>query len=329
MGKSGRKSLVTGSEGFIGSHLVEELVSDGAHVRAFVQYNSRNDWGWIEDLPKDVRASVEVITGDVRDPFSVREAMRGCDEVFHLAALIAIPYSYLAPHEYVQTNVIGTLNVVQAARDLGTSKVIHTSTSEVYGTALYVPINEAHPLQGQSPYSASKIGADKMAESYYLSFNIPVVTVRPFNTFGPRQSARALIPTVISQALARSYIELGSLEPVRDMNYVKDTARGFRMAADEPKAIGETINLARGSGATMGELAKMILDQLGVEREIRVDQKRIRPEKSEVMRLIGDNKKAHDILGWTPQTTLEQGLKETISWMREHMRFYKPEIYNQ
>ena len=324
-----KKVLVTGSEGFIGSHLVEELVRDGQSVRAFVQYTSRNDWGWLDDLSADVMNNVEIVTGDIRDPFSVREAVKGCEQVFHLAALIAIPYSYRAPLEYVQTNVVGTLNVVQAARDLGISKVIHTSTSEVYGSALYVPIDEKHPLQGQSPYSASKIGADKIAESYFLSFGVPVVTIRPFNTFGPRQSARALIPTVITQAFSREFIELGSLDPIRDMNFVKDTVRGFVLAAKAANLDGEAINLCRGDGVSIGALVEMIQKIMGTEKEVRIAQSRLRPEKSEVVRLIGDNSRAKERLGWQPRTSLELGLRQTVAWIQKNQRYFKPNIYNQ
>ncbi len=323
------KVLVTGSEGFIGSHLVEELVASGQEVRAFVHYNFRGLWGWLDDLSPNTHKKVEVVMGDLRDPFVVRQAVRDCKQVFHLGALIAIPYSYRAPLDYVQTNVVGTLNVMQACMEEKVERVLNTSTSEVYGTALRVPISEDHPLQGQSPYSASKIGADKIAESFHLSFGLPVVTVRPFNTYGPRQSARAIIPTVISQALSRDVIKLGALDPVRDLNFVKDTVAGFMAAAGKPGIEGQTINLAQGDGVTIGELAEMILNLMNVKKEIVADKERLRPGKSEVMKLIGDNRKAKELLGWSPKTSLRDGLGQTIEWMRTHMDFYKPEIYNQ
>jgi NAD dependent epimerase/dehydratase len=321
------KTLVTGAEGFIGSHLVERLLRDGNEVRAFIHYNFRGSWGWLEDLPPADLKRIEIVPGDVRDPFAVREAVRGCSQVFHLAALIAIPYSYRAPMDYVQTNVVGTLNVMQACRDEKVEKVVHTSTSEVYGSALTVPIDEKHPLQGQSPYSASKIGADKIAESFYLSFGLPVVTVRPFNTYGPRQSARAVIPTIITQALHSDVIRLGSLDPVRDLNFVADTAAGFVAASRSAVMTGETVNLCNGQGITIGELAEMIQQLLGVRKKIVVEDQRVRPEKSEVTRLIGDNRKAREKLGWSPQTSLPDGLKSTIEWMRTHLHHYKPELY--
>ncbi len=321
--------LVTGSEGFIGSHLVEGLLTAGHSVRAFVQYNFRNNWGWLDDLPPDRLREIEVVTGDVRDPFVVRKAVHGMNQVYHLAALIAIPYSYRAPMEYVQTNVIGTLNVVQACLDEGVERVMHTSTSEVYGTALRVPIDEAHPLQGQSPYSASKIGADKIAESFHLAFQLPVVTVRPFNTYGPRQSARAVIPTIIAQARASDAIQLGELTAVRDFNFVTDTVEGFLHAGRSPKAVGETLNFCQGKGITIGELAAMILAIMNIKKEIKTDQQRFRPPQSEVMKLIGDNRKARELLGWTPKTKLEDGLRATVDWILAHPEFFKAEIYNQ
>lgn len=324
----GKKVLVTGAGGFIGSHLVEALLEKGANVRAFVKYNSRSDWGMLSDLPEETQKSIEVITGNVRDPFFVRKAVQGCDYVFHLAALIGIPYSYVAPEDYVAVNVLGTLNVLQACQDERTPRMVHTSTSETYGTALYVPIDEKHPMQGQSPYSASKIGADKMVESYYNSFELPVVTVRPFNTFGPRQSSRAFIPTVVSQALTRKKILLGSLEPVRDMTFVKDTAEGLITVGLSDKVLGQTVNLGVGKGQTIGSIAKMILHILDKQDiPIEKDVARIRPEKSEVMRLISDNTKARDICGWSPNYSFEQGLAETIEWIRKNLNTYRPDHY--
>jgi NAD dependent epimerase/dehydratase len=320
-----KKVLVTGAGGFIGSHLAERLAEMGATTRAFVQYNSRGYRGWLEHSP--VCNQMEFIAGDVRDVGSVRQAMRGVDVVFHLAALIAIPYSYQAPNSYVETNIIGTLNVLQAAREMGTERVIHTSTSEVYGTARQVPIPESHPLQGQSPYSASKIGADKLAESFYLSFNVPVVTVRPFNTFGPRQSARAVIPTIITQALAGQTVKLGKLAPTRDLNFVANTVDGFLAAAAAPAAIGQTINLGSGREISIGDLARLIGRLLGCELQIEEDSRRLRPEKSEVERLLADNTLARTILGWEPRVTLEEGLTRTIEWLRSNQDKYRPGTY--
>lgn len=320
--------LVTGADGFIGSHLVEALVQSGRRVRAFVQYNARNSWGWVEDLAPATLESVEVVSGDLRDAHSVREATRGCDRIFHLAALIAIPYSYAAPNEYLATNAGGTLNVLQAARDEG-AFVVHTSTSEVYGTARYVPIDEEHPLQAQSPYAASKIAADKLAESFRLSYELPVITVRPFNAYGPRQSARAVIPTIITQALECPEIRLGSLDPVRDLTFVTDTVIGFLRAAETPAAVGEVVNLGQGSGVTIGELASEIFGILGVEKEIVTDPERIRPSASEVMRLVCDNSKAASMLGWKPAVSLSEGLRRTVEWFRSHLSSYKPHVYNR
>jgi dTDP-glucose 4,6-dehydratase len=321
--------LVTGADGFIGSHLVDRLVREGFTVRAFVQYNARNTWGWIEDLPPDIGEAIEVFAADLRDPFVVRKATTGCRRVFHLGALIAIPYSYVAPREYVDTNVHGTLNVMQAALDEGVDRVIHTSTSEVYGTARYVPIDENHPLQGQSPYSASKIGADKIAESYHLSFGLPVTTIRPFNTYGPRQSARAVIPTIITQVLAdRPEIKLGALHPVRDLTHVADTVDGFVRAAASAASVGEVINLGQGSAVSVADLAERILDLMHASKPIVADPQRVRPERSEVLRLICDNRKAAALIGWAPARSLDQGLEDTIGWFRDHLALYKPAIYN-
>ncbi|NIP26891.1 MAG: SDR family NAD(P)-dependent oxidoreductase [Phycisphaerae bacterium] len=324
----GKKVLVTGAGGFIGSHLVEALLEKGANVRAFVKYNSRSDWGMLSDLPEEAQKSFEVIAGDIRDPFFVRKAVQGCDYVFHLAALIGIPYSYVAPSDYVSVNVQGTVNLLQACLDERIPRFVHTSTSETYGTALYVPIDEKHPLQGQSPYSASKIGADKMVESYYKSFDLPAVTVRPFNTFGPRQSSRAFIPTVISQALTRKKILLGSLEPVRDMTFVKDTVEGLITVGLSDKVLGQAVNLGMGDGQTVGSIAKTILHILDKQNmPIEEDLTRIRPEKSEVMRLISDNTKAREICGWSPTYSLEQGLAETIEWIKKNLNRYRPDRY--
>ena len=323
-----KKVLVTGAGGFIGSHLVEALLTKGADVRAFVRYNSRGDWGMLSDLPDESLKSIEVIAGDIRDPFFVHKAVQGCDYVFHLAALIGIPYSYVAPDDYVAVNVQGTVNVLQACRDERTPRMVHTSTSETYGTAVYVPIDEKHPLQGQSPYSASKIGADKMAESYYNSFELPVVTVRPFNTFGPRQSARAFIPTAITQALTCNKISMGSMEPIRDMTFVKDTTEGFIAVGLCDKVIGQVVNLGVGKGETIGAIVKTILRVLGRENmPIEQDTARIRPKNSEVMRLISDNGKARKICGWTPKYTLEEGIRQTIEWVKKNLHRYRPEYY--
>ncbi len=324
-----KKVLVTGSDGFIGSHLTEQLVKSGADVRAFTYYNSFNNWGWIDSFEKQTKDSLEIFSGDIRDPNGVREAMKGIDEVYHLAALIAIPFSYHSPDSYVDTNIKGTLNVLQAARDLETERVLVTSTSEVYGTAQYVPIDEKHPFQGQSPYSATKIGADRLAESFFRSFALPVTIVRPFNTYGPRQSARAVIPTIISQLLAgTTEIKLGSLTPTRDFNYVKDTAKGFIEIANCRKTIGEEINIATGVEISIGELANEMIRQINPCAKIVCDEQRIRPEKSEVERLLGDNKKIKALTAWQPEYNLEKGLAETIEWIKSNMASYKPEIYN-
>lgn len=319
---NGRSVLVTGAGGFIGSHLVETLVELGARVRAFVRYNSRNDAGLLNMLPPARLAQVELIAGDLRDLPAVQAAMRGTSHVFHLGALIAIPYSYLHPAEVVEANVIGTLNLLLAARELGVERLVHTSTSEVYGTALRVPIDESHPLQGQSPYSASKIGADKLAESFYLSYNLPVVTLRPFNTFGPRQSARAVIPALITQALTQSTIRLGNLEARRDFTYVSDTVEGFLRIAQTPGVEGQTLNLGTGVEIRIGDLVEKICALVDHPIQVEVDPERLRPEKSEVQRLISDNRLALEKIGWSPQVSLDEGLRRTFAWIQEHQALY-------
>ena len=323
------KILVTGAEGFIGSHLTELLVKEGYDVRAMVQYNSFNNWGWIDTFDKEIRDSLDIFLGDVRDPNGVRTAMKDVDAVFHLAALIAIPYSYHSPDMYVDTNIKGTLNILQAARDLNTERVLVTSTSEVYGTAQYVPIDEKHHYQGQSPYSATKIGADRLAESFYRSFDLPVSIVRPFNTYGPRQSARAVIPTIITQLLSgMKEIKLGSLEPTRDFNYVKDTARGFLEIYRSDRTVGQEINIATQREISIGELAEELIRQIAPDAKIVCDQQRVRPEKSEVERLLGCNEKIKALTNWRPQYTFEEGLAETIAFFRENLDKYKADIYN-
>lgn len=323
------KVLVTGAGGFIGSHLVEELVKQGNSVRAFIKYNSRNYWGNLELLEKEIRDSVEVISGDITDPFYVEKAVKGVDAVFHLAALIAIPYSYHAPENFVRVNVNGTLNILQACLRHDVKRLIHTSTSEVYGTALYVPIDEKHPLQAQSPYSATKISADKIVESFYLTYSLPIVIIRPFNTFGPRQSARAVIPTIIGQALSNnSVIRIGSSDPVRDFTFVKDTVAGFIKGAVSNDAVGKVINLGTGSGISIGELVSLIMKCTNITKEVKVDKERIRPSNSEVMKLICDNKLAKKILDWKPEYSLEKGLEETIGFIKEHLSQYKTNLYN-
>lgn len=324
-----KRVLVTGAGGFIGSHLTERLVRAGASVRAMAHYNSRNDWGQIELLDGDIREAVEVICGDIRDPFFCREAVKGRQVVFHLAALIGIPYSYVAPADYVATNVAGTVNVLAACRDLGAERVVHTSTSETYGTAQYVPIDEKHPLQGQSPYSASKIGADKMAESFFRSFRTPVITVRPFNTYGPRQSARAVIPAIISQLVGgAAQVRLGSLTPVRDLTYVQDTAAGFTAVAESDGTVGEVVNLGTGKGISIGELAELIIEIMNADAEVTCDEDRVRPDASEVMRLIASAEKARQLTGWQPAVSLREGLARTIEFVRGHIDIYKPGVYN-
>lgn len=324
-----KKVLVTGADGFIGSHLTESLLEKGYDVKAFTYYNSFNTWGWLDTLPKEKLSQIEIFSGDIRDPNGVRTAMKGMDIVFHLAALIAIPFSYHSPDSYVDTNVKGTLNVLQAARDLSLEKVLITSTSEVYGTAQYVPIDEKHPFQGQSPYSATKIGADRLAESFYRSFQLPVSIVRPFNTYGPRQSARAVIPTIITQLLSgKEEIQLGSLTPTRDFNYVKDTAAGFIAIAESDKAVGEEINIASQKEISIGELAEEIIRQINPKAKIVCDEQRLRPEKSEVNRLLGSNEKIKRLTDWNPEYSLEQGIEETIEWLKQNINRYKTDIYN-
>lgn len=327
--------LVTGADGFIGSHLTEALVRAGYKVRAFVFYNSFNSWGWLDRCADDVKGRFEVFAGDIRDPNGVRTAMKGCDAVLHLAALIAIPYSYHSPDTYVETNIKGTLNIVQAARDLGVTKVVHTSTSEVYGTARFVPITEDHPLQGQSPYSASKIGADQIAMSFHTSFGTPVATLRPFNTYGPRQSARAVIPTIITQiANGKRQIKLGAVRPTRDFNFVADTVAGFMAALNSDRSIGEVINIGSNFEISIGDTARAIAEVMGVEIEILTDEQRLRPEKSEVERLWASNAKAREFLAWQPQygglDGFQRGLVETVAWFRNpsNLASYKSEIYN-
>lgn len=323
--------LLTGADGFIGSHLTEQLIKEGYHVRAFVFYNSFNNWGWLDDLPKEVLKTVEIITGDIRDPFFVRKAMKGVDIVFHLAALIAIPFSYHSPDAYVDTNIKGTLNILQAARDFEVTKILVTSTSEVYGTALYVPIDEGHPRQAQSPYSATKIASDSLAESFYRSFNLPVIIVRPFNTYGPRQSARAVIPTIITQLLnGFKEIKLGALTPTRDLVFVKDTVNGFLEISKTAKLIGQQVNIATNSEISIGDLANMIINKINPDAIITKDIERLRPDESEVIRLFGSNEKILNTTSWKQKYTLDQGINETIEWFREknNLARYKSNIYN-
>jgi NAD dependent epimerase/dehydratase len=325
------KVLVTGADGFIGSHLVELLISKGYQVKAFVNYNSFNTWGWLDTLPKEKLAQIEVIAGDIRDPNGVRVAMQGCEIVFHLAALIAIPFSYHSPDSYIDTNIKGTLNIVQAARDLKVERILVTSTSEVYGTAKYIPIDENHPRQPQSPYSASKIGADCIAESFYLSFDLPITIVRPFNTYGPRQSARAVIPTIITQLLSGiENIKLGDLTPTRDLLYVKDTVDGFLKISQSDSLIGHDCNIATQSEISVEELANELINQINPNAKIVSDEQRIRPPKSEVFRLYGSNQKLKDNTDWELRYSFKQGIAETIEWFRqaENISKYKPEIYN-
>lgn len=322
-----QRVLVTGAGGFIGSHLTERLVAEGARVRAFVRYNSRGDVGLLSLLPSEIYSRIEIIAGDLRDLTAVKGAIGGADYIFHLGALIAIPYSYLHPADVIETNILGTMNILLAARDAGTKRIVHTSTSEVYGSALSVPIAESHPLQGQSPYSASKIGADKIVESFYCSYNLPVVTVRPFNTYGPRQSARAVIPTIISQALTNSTVHLGNLDARRDLTYVTDTVDGFLKAAEAPGIEGETFNLGAGSEIRIGDLAQKIVSLIGKPVKIVVDPTRLRPEKSEVQRLLSDSQLAKDKLGWETQISLMDGLKQTIDWVSDHQESFRTGEY--
>jgi len=325
------KLLVTGADGFIGSHLVEKLIDRGYHVKAFVYYNSFNSWGWLDTFPKNLLNHIEIFSGDVRDPNGVKKAVQGCSAVFHLAALVGIPYSYHSPDSYVDTNIKGTLNILQACRDYKVERILITSTSEVYGTAKYVPIDEKHPLQGQSPYSATKIGAEKIAESFYRSFDMPITIVRPFNTYGPRQSARAIIPTVITQLLSgKRIIKIGSSKPTRDFNYVKDVVNAFYQIYNSQKTIGRVINIATQTELSIRDLVQKIKNQIEPEAKIIIDKKRIRPEKSEVNRLLGSNELIKSITNWNPQFTIDKGLKETICWFKEekNLEKYKPEIYN-
>lgn len=331
MNLKNKRVLVTGSEGFIGSHLVEALLAKGACVRAFVYYNSFNSWGWIETFSDDKKKAIDIFSGDVRDPNGVKEAMKGCDIVFHLAALIGIPFSYHSPDSYAETNIKGTLNVLQAARDLSTERVLITSTSEVYGTAQYVPIDESHAIQPQSPYSATKIGADCIAESFYRSFDLPVTIVRPFNTYGPRQSARAIIPTIIIQAASgKKLIRLGSLKPTRDLSYVEDVCAGFIALAECAKAVGEIVNIGSNSEISIGGLADKIKKIMHSNAKVITDKERFRPPKSEVYRLRCDNTKIRNLTGFVPKYSIQEGLKKTISWFTnpENLKNYKPDIYN-
>lgn len=326
-----KKVLVTGADGFIGSHLTEKLLEEGCKVRAFVYYNSFNSWGWLDTIPKNKLANIEIFAGDIRDPNGVKKAMEGCEVVFHLAALIAIPFSYHSPDSYVDTNIKGTLNILQATKELKVEKVLVTSTSEVYGSALYVPIDEKHPFQGQSPYSATKIGADRLAESFYKSFDLPVAIVRPFNTFGPRQSNRAVIPTIITQlAAGKEEVHLGKLSPIRDFLYIKDTVQGFIEIAKSDKTIGEEINIATSVEISIEELALNLIKQMNPKARIVCKSERLRPDKSEVDRLLGCNKKIHQLTNWKPKYNLTTGLAECITWFTNpvNLNKYKYDIYN-
>lgn len=329
MNLTGKRVLVTGAGGFIGSHLVEALLARGCGVRALVQYNSRGSWGYLDSLDSTVRAAIDVVPGDVRDPFSIAKAIADREVVFHLAALISIPYSYRSPQTYVETNVTGTLNVLEAARTSGVERVVQTSTSESYGTAQYTPIDEAHPLQGQSPYAATKIGADTLAESYHRSFDVPVATLRPFNTFGPRQSARAIVPTIVSQALAHAEIRLGSTSPVRDLTFVTDTVAAFIAIAECDAAIGRVVNSGNGKGIAIGDLAARILRLMGREGSHRIatDVERVRPGRSEVFELLCDNRLARSLMGWEPRVSLDEGLSRTIAFIEANRSLYKPDLY--
>ena len=324
----GKRILVTGAGGFIGSHLAERLVELGAIVKAFVRYNSRSDWGLLELLPREKLDEIEVTMGDLRDSDAVSLATKDTDIIFHLGSLIAIPYSYIHPRETIETNVMGTLNVLTSSRGNRIERVIHTSTSEVYGTAQYVPIDENHPLRGQSPYSASKIAADMIAESFYRSFEVPLTILRPFNTYGPRQSARSVIPTIVTQALTREKVVLGSLHPTRDYTYISDVVEGFIKAVESSNSIGEVINIGSNFEISIGELAQKIMSIIGKNKEVVVDTKRIRPQKSEVERLWCNNTKAQTLLGWNPSISFDEGLKRTIEWVKDNIKLYKPELYN-
>ena len=329
MNWQGKKVLVTGADGFIGSHLTERLVELGADVTALSQYNSFNNWGWIDTFDKKVKDSIKVVTGDIREYDGMKRIIKGQEVVLHLAALIAIPYSYLSPMAYVRTNVEGTTNVLEACREYEVEKIVHTSTSETYGTALYVPIDEKHPMQGQSPYSASKIGADMMAESYYKSFNMPIATLRPFNTYGPRQSARAVIPTIISQILAgKTEIRLGSLTPTRDFNFVLDTAEAFIKVAESERTIGEVVNAGSNYEISIGDTVKKIISIIGKDVKILCDDQRLRPENSEVNRLWADNTKIKELTDWKPYYNIDRGLEATIEWVKNNMQHFKTDIYN-
>jgi dTDP-glucose 4,6-dehydratase len=320
------KTLVTGAGGFIGSHLVEALVGAGAEVRVFLRYNSRGDLGLLDQLPGDIQASLKIFWGDLKDPEALRLPMKNCDVVYHLGSLIAIPYSYVHPTDFVQTNIIGTTNVLNRCLELDVKKVVHISTSEVYGTALYTPIDEKHPLQAQSPYAATKIGADKLADSYYRSFGLPVAIARPFNTYGPRQSARAVVPTIILQALMGKKVRLGSLHPTRDLNFVEDTVKGIMAVAESDKVVGEVINIGSGREISIGDLADMIFSIVGEKLPIQTDTDRVRPEKSEVERLLCDNSKARKMLGWEPMVSLQEGLEKTVDWFRSNMKRYRADF---
>lgn len=328
MNWKGKQVLVTGAAGFIGSHLTERLVREGAEVTAFIRYNGRGRCGWLDEAPREIRQAIRVVMGDLKDGDAVRGAVRNHEVVFHLGALIAIPYSYVHPHDYVQTNVVGTAHVLDACRAADVQRLVHTSTSEVYGTARYVPIDEKHPLQGQSPYSASKIGADKLVESYHLSFGLPSVTVRPFNTYGPRQSARAVIPTIISQALARDHVSLGSLHPTRDLTFVEDTVAGFLALAGCDSAVGRTLNLGVGQEISIGDLARLILELMERPVSLTSSDERVRPEASEVERLLSNNQLAFEVAGWTPRVSLREGLSRTIDWIRTHQEEYRVDQYS-
>jgi NAD dependent epimerase/dehydratase len=324
-----KKVLVTGAGGFIGSHLTERLVSEGARVSAFVHYNSQNQWGNLESVSREILDEIQIIPGDLTDPYSVERAVRGCETVFHLGALIAIPYSYEAPWHFVSTNVMGLVNVLEACRKHDIEKMVHTSTSEVYGTAMYTPIDENHPLQAQSPYSASKISADKMAESYFRSFDLPVAIIRPFNTYGPRQSARAIIPTIVSQNLTGNRIRLGALDPIRDLTYVDDTVEGFLAVGQSERTIGEVINIGSGKGISILDLAHFIMEIMGRSAmDIMRDEKRFRPERSEVYELVCNNQKAKVLCGWRPKYSLREGLEKTIAWVRQNVERMKPHLYS-